>query len=159
MLSTAVRTVEVTKGWLAFFENSRFLTASAKAEVMIVLSLFVNVARKESSPSSMELRNYNHLDHERDRCACVFRVSAILLADSPAAIRQKIRSLAVVEIFSSLVESDQEQMKRRVRLVLDQINDCHKTRNQLHHCQHQETTDCSQYICVLEVCVHGLGIV
>ena len=72
MLSTAVRTVEVTKGWLAFFENSRFLTASAKAEVMIVLSLFVNVARKESSPSSMELRNCNHLDHERDRCACVF---------------------------------------------------------------------------------------
>ena len=156
MLSTAVRTVEDTKGLTDFLENSRFLTASANAEVMIVLSLSVKLLRKMSFSSSMERRKRVHLFQERSCCRNVFLVFACSWAVSAAEIRSMIRSLVVGDIWQSFEESVQGFLKEKGLLVGHLINDCHVRESLLRHFSSQETIDCSPCIYFQIVSVHDL---
>ena len=99
MLSTAVLTVAATKGLPFGLENSLLRTASAKADVKIVFSLFVNLLRNTSSSRLNDLRKRVQRSQERFCWDCVFLVVALPLAASPAAIREMILSLLESEIF------------------------------------------------------------
>ena len=93
MSSTAALTVFAKRGVLASRENSLLLRASAKALVMIVLSLLEKLERKTSSVILIDLRNVDQRDHARLCFSCVLLVFAFLRAVSPAEMREMSLSL------------------------------------------------------------------